>query len=448
MATNVLMPKMGYDMTEGKILRWLKQEGDPVTKGEAIAEIQTDKVNIEIEAFAEGIIAKILHGADEDVPVGEVIGIIADPGEKIELPAGSGAQRTAAQMGVAGGTMNETGAGEGGEAVAMEAGAGTGGKALSQGVAPGAAIDQPSRVGQSDASARAAAAGAQAPVRAPGERVKASPLARKMAASQGIELAEVPGTGPGGRIVKRDIEGYKPVAKPSAFVPTAAVTEVPLSRMRQAIARRLSESKQTAPHFYVTKAIDMTEAVAFRAQVNETLSGAQKVSFNDMVIKAVAKALKAFPSVNASWTGEAIAQHDRIHVGMAVAIPEGLIVPVITDADMKTLSQIAEEAKDLAGRAKDNRLRPDEFSGGTCTVSNLGMMDVEHFTAIINPPESAILAVGSIIKEPRVIDDEIVIRSMMRITMSSDHRVIDGALAAQFLGEVKRLLETPLLLVV
>ena len=448
MATNVLMPKMGYDMTEGKILRWMKQEGDAVSKGEPIAEIQTDKVNIEIEAFAGGVLAKILHGADEDVAVGEVIGIIAAPGEKIELPAGSAAKRTAAETGVNGGTMNEAGAGEAGEAVAIEAGAGSGAKAIPTGIAPGAAIEEPSRVAQANADARQAAAGAQAPVRREGERVKASPLAKKMAAGQGVDLAEVPGTGPGGRIVKRDVEGYKPVAKPAAFVPTAAVTEVPLTRMRQAIARRLSESKQTAPHFYVTKAIDMTEAVSFRAQVNQTLSGAQKISFNDMVIKAVAKALKAYPNVNASWAEDKIVLHDAINVGMAVALPEGLVVPVMNDAYGKTLSQIAESAKDLAARAKENRLRPDEFAGGTCTISNLGMFDVESFTAIINPPESAILAVGSIVKEPVVINDEVVVRSMMRITISSDHRVIDGALAAQFLGEVKRLLETPLLLVV
>ncbi len=447
MATNVLMPKMGYDMTEGKILRWLKQEGDAVTKGEPIAEIQTDKVNIEIEAFAGGVLARILHGADEDVPVGEVIGIIAEPGEKVEVPAGSAGKRTAAETGVIGGTMNEAGSGEGGEAVAFEAGAGSGAKAHAT-VAPGACIEEPSRVAQANADARQAAAGAQAPVRGEGERVKASPLAKKIAADQGVPLAEVPGTGPGGRIVKRDVEGYKPVAQPAAFVPTAAVTEVPLTRMRQAIARRLSESKQTAPHFYVTKAIDMTEALAFRAQVNQTLTGAQKVSVNDMVIKAVAKALKAFPNVNASWAEDKIVQHDRISVGMAVALPEGLVVPVINDAYGKTLSQIAETAKDLASRAKENRLRPDEFSGGTCTVSNLGMFDVESFTAIINPPESAILAVGSTIKEPVVRNDEVVVRSMMRITISSDHRVIDGALAAQFLGEVKRLLESPLLLVV
>lgn len=444
MATNVLMPKMGYDMTEGKILRWMKQEGDAVSKGEPIAEIQTDKVNIEIEAFAGGVLAKILHGADEEVAVGEVIGIIADPGEKVEAPAKAPSAGQA--LANKGSGLDMAQSGEGGEAVGLDVGAGNGAKANA--TVTSAAIEEPSMVKQANADAQRAAEGAQAPARREGERVKASPLARKMAAGQGLDLADVPGTGPGGRIVKRDIEGYKPVQKPAAFVPTAAVTEVPLTRMRQAIARRLSESKQTAPHFYVTKAIDMTEAVAFRAQVNQTLSGAQKVSFNDMVIKAVAKALKAYPAVNASWADDRIVQHDRINVGMAVALPEGLVVPVINDAYAKTLSQIAEDAKDLAARAKENRLRPDEFSGGTCTVSNLGMFDVESFTAIINPPESAILAVGSINKEAVVINDEVVIRSMMRITISSDHRVIDGALAAQFLGEVKRLLETPLLLVV
>lgn len=454
MATNVLMPKMGYDMTEGKILRWIKQEGDSVNKGEAIAEIQTDKVNIEIEAFAGGVLAKILHGADEMVPVGETIAIIAQPGEKVEAPAPSNpAARTAAETGINGGSMNEAGSGEGGEAAAVEAGAGNGAKARSLGVSPETTpIEQPSRVGPVREEARRAADGIKAPPRRDGERVKASPLARRMASDKGIELADMQGSGPGGRVVKRDVEGYQaPAARPSPAPRPAGLEEreVPLSRMRQAIARRLSESKQTSPHFYVTKAIDMTEALALRKQVNTVLQDEEKVSVNDLIIKAVAKAADSFPAVNASWEGDRIVEHGTVNVGVAVALPEGLVVPVLNDALPLSLSQIARATKDLVARAKENRLRPDEFTGGTITVSNLGMFDVEEFTAIINPPESAILAVGSTYKEPVVTDkDEIVIRSRMRITMSSDHRVIDGALAAQYLGEVKRLLEQPLLLLV
>jgi pyruvate dehydrogenase E2 component (dihydrolipoamide acetyltransferase) len=406
MASNVLMPKMGYDMTEGKILRWIKNEGDAVTKGEPIAEIQTEKVNIEIEAFDSGVLAKILHNAGEDVPVGEAIGVIAQPGEKVEGPVAAA------------------------PAVAPSAT-----KAQENGSAPAAAL---------------------APVvHRPGERVKASPLARKMAEERHLDLAAVPGTGPGGRVVRRDVEAFKgvpaaaPVARPAAvaLAPRAADRKVDLSRMRQGIARRLSESKIAAPHFYVTKAIDMTAAIAFRSQLNAAISEEEKVSFNDLIVKAVAKACQAFPAVNASWNETSVIERGAVNVGVAVALPEGLVVPVLQDADQKNLPAIARETKEIIARARANKLRPDEMGGGTITVSNLGGFDVESFTAIINPPESAILAIGAIAKEPVVDEhDQIQIRSRMRITMSSDHRVIDGALAAQYLGEVKRLLERPILL--
>jgi pyruvate dehydrogenase E2 component (dihydrolipoamide acetyltransferase) len=311
-----------------------------------------------------------------------------------------------------------------------------------------------------------------------GGRVKASPLARAMATRENIPLAAVPGSGPGGRIIKRDIESYRsaaPAPGPAAVavtVPGAGASDpaspvaasvvagplqasvpgtsvavpgagqiVPLSNMRKTIARRLSESMFTAPHFYVTIDIDMGQAVLVREQL---LAGEQvKVSYNDLVVKACAKALTRFPMVNASFTPDAIVTHAEVHIGVAVAVPDGLSVPVVRNADRKSVAEISREVKDLATRAKEKRLRPEEFMGSTFSISNLGMMDVTEFTAIINPPEAAILAVGALRKEPVVLGDRIEIGHRMKVTMSSDHRVIDGALAASFLAEVRRLLEHP-----
>jgi pyruvate dehydrogenase E2 component (dihydrolipoamide acetyltransferase) len=289
-------------------------------------------------------------------------------------------------------------------------------------------------------------------------RVKASPLARTMAARQNIPLAAVAGSGPGGRIVKRDIEGYAPVspagravraAAPApvvAFPTVAAGQDFPLSNMRKTIARRLVESKFSAPHFYVTVEIDMGAAVALREQL---LKGEDvKVSFNDLVLKACARALTRFPMVNASWGGDKITTHGEVHLGVAVSIPDGLITPVVRNADRKSVLDISREVKDLAGRAREKKLRPEEFTGSTFTISNLGMFDVSEFTAIINPPEAAILAVGSVSKVPVVDGDRVAIGHRMKVTLSSDHRVVDGALAAQFLQEVRRLLENPVSLFV
>lgn len=396
MASNVLMPKMGYDMTQGRILRWIKREGDPVQKGEAIAEIQTEKVNIEIEAFESGVLAKILHQEGEDVPVGAPIAIVAAPGEAVTLPVAPAA-------------------------------------------APATEYPTPPEAPLPPLEAM------------PAERAKASPLARRIAVERGVDLTQLRGSGPGGRIVQRDVEeaaaGKPPVTAPTRVPVGAGERKVPLSRMRQTIARRLSESKISAPHFYLTKAIDMTAAVALRAQLNEALDEAEQVSFNDMIIRAVVLACSRFPQVNASWSDEAIIEHGAIHIGVAVAMPEGLLVPVLQDARDRSLVELARQTKAMIARAKANKLKPEELGGGTITVSNLGAYDVEIFTAILNPPEAAILAVGTLRREPVVgEDDQIQIRTMMRLTMSSDHRMIDGATAAQFLGEVKRLLQTPILL--
>jgi pyruvate dehydrogenase E2 component (dihydrolipoamide acetyltransferase) len=293
-------------------------------------------------------------------------------------------------------------------------------------------------------------------------RVKASPLARTMAQQQNIPLESVEGTGPGGRIIKRDIEAWSdrpraarpspaPAARPAAPAAPAArvpaappVTPgeiVPVSSMRRVIAKRLAESKFTAPHFYVTVEIDMDSAVDVREQILEVEEA--KVSFNDLVVKACAKALPRFPLVNASWNGDTIVTHGEVHVGVAVAIPDGLITPVVRNADRKALLDIAREVKDLAARARERKLKPEEFTGSTFTISNLGMYDVTEFTAIINPPESAILAVGAVRKVPVVVDDRVTVGHRMRVTLSCDHRVVDGALGAQFLAEVRRLLEHP-----
>jgi pyruvate dehydrogenase E2 component (dihydrolipoamide acetyltransferase) len=295
--------------------------------------------------------------------------------------------------------------------------------------------------------------------------VKASPLARSIAAQRNIPLESISGSGPGGRIIKRDVESWggspapaaAPVAAPRAAAAPAAVrrapaptvtpgAEIPLSNMRRTIARRLTESKVGAPHFYVTVEIDMDGAVALREQF--LAAEDVKVSYNDLLVKACAKALTRFPTVNASWNEDRITTHAEVNVGVAVAMPDGLIVPVVRDADRKSVVEIAHEVKELAGRARDRKLRPEEFTGGTFTISNLGMYDVTEFTAIINPPESAILAVGTVQQLPVVDQGAIRVGHRMRVTMSSDHRVIDGALAAQFLAEVKRLLETPVSLFV
>jgi pyruvate dehydrogenase E2 component (dihydrolipoamide acetyltransferase) len=291
--------------------------------------------------------------------------------------------------------------------------------------------------------------------------VKSSPLARAIAAQKNVPLALVAGSGPGGRIIKRDVEGYiaappRPAAAPAGVpaaarpaVPVPSVppgTTIPVSNMRRVIAKRLSESAFTAPHFYVTVEIDMDAAVSLREQLIRAEE--IKLSYNDLVVKACAKALTRFPTVNASWTGETIQTHADVHVGVAVSIPDGLITPVVKNADRKHVVEIAHEIKDLAARARDRKLKPEEFTGSTFTISNLGMFDVTEFTAIINPPESCILAVGGVRKQPVVKDDQLAVGHRMKVTLSSDHRVVDGALAAQFLAEVRRLLESPVSLLV
>ncbi len=429
MITKVVLAKLSPTMEEGTVVKWNKQEGDAVKVGDVLAEIETDKANMEMEALGDGILRKVLVPAGGKAPVGTLIGVIAGPAEDVapllaEAAAAAAAAPTPSQP------------------------------------APAAPAAAPTT---SAPSLPAPAAPAPAAAAAEGGRLKASPLARAMAAQRSIPLESVAGSGPGGRIVKRDIEGYVPAAPavPAAapgvgapavrrpLIPVPSVkpgTSLPLSNMRRTIAKRLAESMYTAPHFYVTVEIDMDAVVALREELQEAED--VKVSYNDLVVKACAKALTRFPVVNSSWTGEAIQTHAEVHVGIAVSLPDGLITPVVRDADRKSVAEISREIKDLAARARERKLKPEEFSGSTFTVSNLGMFDVTEFTAIINPPESSILAVGAVRKLPVVVDDELTIGQRMKVTLSSDHRVVDGALAAQFLAEVRRLLEHPVSLLV
>jgi pyruvate dehydrogenase E2 component (dihydrolipoamide acetyltransferase) len=438
MITKVVLAKLSPTMEEGTIVKWSRQEGDAVKVGDVLAEIETDKANMEMEALGAGVLRKVLVPAGGKAPVGALIGVIADAGEDIaSLLAEAAAAPAAAQAG----------------------GPATGAPTAAP---PPASVTAPASSAQVTAPAPVApapVAPASIAAAAPGGRIKASPLARAIAAQKNVPLASVPGTGPGGRIVKRDVEGY--VAAPRAAAPAfgarpatpapgrpavpvpsvAPGTAIPLTSMRRTIAKRLAESMYTAPHFYVTVEIDMDAAVSLREQLVRAED--VKISYNDLVLKACAKALTRFPTVNASWTGDTIQTHADVHLGVAVSLAEGLITPVVRNADRKHVVEISREVKELAARARDKKLKPEEFMGSTFTVSNLGMFDVTEFTAIINPPESCILAVGAVRKVPVVKDDQIAVGHRMKVTLSSDHRVVDGALAAQFLAEVRRLLENP-----
>ncbi len=421
--TKVVLAKLSPTMEEGTIVKWSKKEGDAVKVGDVLAEIETDKANMEMEALGAGVLRKILVPAGGKAPSGALIGVIADANEDIQAVLASAAPVAAA-------------------APAPQPVATT--------PPPPAAAPPP------PAPVAAVAPPPPPPVAGNGGRVKASPLARAIAAERNIPLHAIAGSGPGGRVVRRDVEAYagspvvarispspQPAPAPPAVTPGQ---EIPLSNMRKTIARRLSESKFSAPHFYVTVEIDMDAAVAAREQLLRAEDA--KVSFNDLVLKACAKALRAFPMVNASWAGDKIVTKGEINLGVAVSLPDGLITPVVKNADKKGVLEISREVKDLAARAREKKLKPEEFTGSTFTTSNLGMFDVSEFTAIINPPDSAILAIGAVQKVPVVDGDKIRIGQRMKVTLSSDHRVIDGALAAQFLKEVRRLLENPVALFV
>lgn len=417
---DVIMPKMGDAMTEGKVLTWRKKVGDAVTQGEPIAEIETDKVNVDIEAEEAGTLVEIVVGEGQSAPVGAKIAAIGARGAK---------------------------------PVAAKPAAVPPAKSAQAGTAP-AKPAAPAAAPAPSAPARVTPGAPTAPAPATDGRIKASPLAKRMAEEQDLDLSQVTGTGPEGRITKEDVEAAlagrpaAPTAAPTAAgAPEAEFTEQAPTRMRGTIARRMVESKQQAPHFYITAEVLMDEALRAREQLNATIGEERHVTVNDFVIRATALALRKLPNLNAAYVNGTIRHFTRVNVAIAIALPEGLIAPVLRDCDQKSIPQIGAEAKALADRARGGHLRPQDYEGGTFTVSNLGMFDfVESFIAIINPPHAGILAVGA--AQPRAVvrNGQIAVTSLLKVTISADHRVTDGAEAAQFLGEVKRLLENPFLL--
>ncbi len=463
----VIMPKMGDGMDEGTLLRWLKEVGQDVSEGEPIAEIETDKVSIEIEATDGGVLTKMLVGEGDTVPVGTPIATIGEEAATEAAAEATTAEPAAAQpapaeVAAATTTNGREPAPKEEAAVAQAAPAETQQSAVPARQQPPAAPGD-----QSDRRETAT------PVSASGDRLRASPLVKRLAAEHGIDLQAVAGSGPGGRIVKDDIAHLLTGAPRSAPAPAAepasqpaAADETPaqpaaapaaestrpsgtpreLSRIRRTTGRRMAESKRNAPHFYVTSEIDMAPAVAFREQVNSQVADeASKVSFNDLIVKAAAIALRDFPNLNTSYEDDRLIDHPSIDINIAVAIEGGLIAPFIPNADEKSLGTIARMAKDLIGRARKGGLTPEEYQGGTFTVSNLGMYDVEEFIGVINPPQAAILAVGSIKETPVVANGKFVAGQRMNITLSADHRVTDGVEVARCLQAIKRLLETPML---
>jgi pyruvate dehydrogenase E2 component (dihydrolipoamide acetyltransferase) len=409
--TVVRMPLLSDTMKEGKIVAWHKKVGDTVKNDDVLADVETDKATMEVMGYADGTLLHIGVPEGQAAKINDIIAIIGKAGTDVkpflDAEAGGATQAAAPKE-----------------------------DAAPQAQAPAAPQTQPATT-------------AEAPASEDGGRVKASPLAKRLAKDKGINISDIKGSGDNGRIIKRDVDEFKPsAAKPaaqqgsSAPTPTgAAFTDTPLSQMRKIIAQRLSESMFTAPHFYLRMTVTMDAAITARKAINDVAS--TKVSFNDLIIKACAMALRKHPEVNSSWTGEAIRQNHQINIGTAVAVDEGLIVPVVKGADGLSLSQIAEQAGVLIDKARNKKLQPPEFTGNTFTISNLGMMDIDEFTAIINPPDSCILAVGKIAPTPVAENGQVVVRQLLKLTLSCDHRVVDGAVGARFLQTLKAYLENP-----
>ena len=417
MAEIVRMPKLSDTMTEGTVASGNKKVGDKVKSGELLAEIETDKATMEFESFQDGVLLYIGVEKGQTAKVDSILAILGKEGEDVAA------------------------------LIASEA---AGAPAVEAAPAPVAVAAAPAAVAAP--AVVAAAPAVSAPAAANG-RVKASPLAKKIAEEMGINIGNVAGSGDGGRIVRRDVENFTPAAQASAahvpaFIPagTERYTEENVSQMRKTIARRLAESKFTAPHFYLTMEIDMDNAMAARKSIND--NGTAKISFNDMVVKACAMALRLHPKVNSSWRGESIRYNEHVHIGVAVAVEEGLLVPVVRFANEKGLSQIGAEVKSFAEKAKSKKLQPSDWEGNTFTISNLGMFGIEEFTAIINPPDACILAVGGIKSVPVVKNGAVVPGNVMKVTLSCDHRVVDGASGAAFLQTLKSYLENPVMMLV
>ncbi len=420
MAEVIRMPRMSDTMEEGNIVGWIAKVGDKVAPGDVLAEVETDKATMELESFHEGYLLYI--GIEEGTI--EVNGILAVIGDKDEdYKAALAAEEESSSDSKTEPAVEET-------------------KKPELATTPQASAPAPTETTVATAN---------------DERIKASPLAKSIAKDAGVSLASMTGSGENGRIVKKDVEDFikngatSPASAPPAMQSLRPASDfeygdVKVSQMRKTIARRLSESKFGAPHFYLTIEIDMDNAMKARKEVNA--AGDVRISFNDLVVKAAAMSLRKHPTINSSWFGDKITYHQDIHVGVAVAVPDGLLVPVIRNTDLKTLSMINAEVKTLAGKAKDKKLSPDEMSGNTFTISNLGMFGIDEFTAIINPPDACIMAVGGIFQKPVVKDGNIVVGNVMKVTLSCDHRVVDGASGAQFLQTFKSMLEQPLRLVV
>lgn len=425
MPTPITMPALSPTMTDGTLAKWLKQEGDSVAAGDVIAEIETDKATMEVEAVDEGIIGKIIISeGTENVPVNDVIALLLEDGEDKSALDG------------------------------FDAGAS----------APAAAPKKEEKAESAPAETKSASP-APAQSSSKGDRVFASPLAKRIAADKGIDLSNIKGSGPKGRIVKADVENAKPGAKPAAGASAAAqpstdaefdklnvygmaYKELPNNNIKKVTARRLTEAKQTIPHFYLSIDCVLDNLLAARKELNDQGNGAYKISVNDFIIKANAMALKAYPAANVSWSDDAVQQFKHADISVAVATPNGLITPIIKKAETKGLAQISNEMKDLAGRAREGKLKPEEFQGGTFSISNLGMFGVENFQAIVNPPQSCIMAVGAGVQKPIVENGEIKIKTVMTVTLSTDHRSVDGAVGAEFLQFFKRYIENPVSMLV
>jgi pyruvate dehydrogenase E2 component (dihydrolipoamide acetyltransferase) len=498
MATKVYMEALSPTMEEGRLVTWLKDEGDEVAEGDVLAEVETDKATMELVARGSGVLRSRLIGDGDTANVGDLIGVIAAADEDIaSLVGGQGGDGAGAAPASGGGNEEEEEEEEEedkeeerGKEKGKERGKEKGKETEKEKEATserrparkqdGEGGEEPAPAGAEGGGAERGAAAADggtappetgdreedevAPAAADGGRVKSSPLARRLAREGGIDLSSVQGSGPRGRIVRRDVEQATAAAPraaragaPEGAAPAPAAApagdaryrEHPLSQMRRTIARRLAQSLGPVPHFFLTVEADMGEAVRLRERLNRRFEAeGVKVSPNDLVLKAVAMALKRHPFVNAAWTGDAIRLYEQVHIGVAVAVEEGLITPVVRDADRKGIAEIASEVRELAGRARERKLKPEEYTGSTFSVSNLGMFGIEEFTAVINPPEAAILAVGAI--GPKVVVDEggeVAVRQRMRMTLSCDHRVVDGATGAQFLQTLVGFLEDPLLMI-
>ena len=437
MATKVFMEALSPTMEEGRLVKWLKNEGDQVKSGEPLAEVETDKAIMELVARGDGVLRKRLVAEGESRPVGQLVGVIAAADENIDALVAGAASAAPASATAAAKTEQPVAASTSAPAPAA--------------AAPPAAAPPVAAAPTPPSQPPAAAA---SPTTGNGSQGRSSPLARRLASERGLDISHVQGSGPGGRIIKRDIEAaatQTPAPAGARVAPVAQRTtsfdDVPLTQIRKTIAKRLAESIGPIPTFYLTAEFDLTRATEMRAAMAD-MGDEFKVSINDILMKAVATALAQHPEVNAHWLGDRIRQHHRVQLGMAVATNDGLIVPVIADADQKRMSEISREARELAKRARERKLTPEEYTGSTFSISNLGMFGIDEFTAIINPPEVAILAIGA--SHDAVVPDGaggFAIRKRLRVTLSCDHRAVDGAVGATFLVTLRRLVENPLMLV-